>query len=97
MTAISAPFLEADQPIQTCEAQESTRDAAKDLLDALASFIDIYEEETILQARAKPKDAQRVMLLLLARIATYIREHTKTGIFGTSSVNAHSFAKRTLH
>ena len=82
---ILSPFFHADYSIQACEAQETTRDAAQDMLDALASFLDIYGEETALQVRLKPKDAQKLMLLLIARIANYIRDQTKTGVRGTSS------------
>ena len=46
------------------------------------SFLDVYGDAPILHARRKSKEAQRLMLLLVADIANYVSKHTKTGIFG---------------
>ena len=77
------PSRQINYYIQACESQEATRNAAEDLLAALDSFIDIYGAVPTIAARDKAKDAQRVILMLIARIASYIREHTSTKILGT--------------
>ena len=52
------------------------------MIGDLELFLDVYGDQPELQARTKPRDAQRMMLFLIARAATYVHDHTKTGSFG---------------
>ena len=69
--------------IQACEAQETSRDAARDLVDTLDAFVEVYGEEAVLQTRARARHAQRLMLLYVAEIASYVHDNTRTGVVGT--------------
>ena len=70
--------------------QESSRDAALELVAALDSFLQLYGDGSLMQTRKKPKEAYEKMFLLVARIVTYVCERTKSGNFGTSVSNIRS-------
>ena len=69
---------------QACNEQEACRDAAMELTEELGLFIDIYGDQPQIQARTKPREAQKTVLLLVARVAVYIHDNTSTGTFGRS-------------
>ena len=64
--------------------QESSRDAALELVEALDSLLQLYGDGSLMQTRKKPKEAYEKLFLLVARIATYVCERTKSGQSCTS-------------
>ena len=74
----------SDDCIQACVQQESSRDAALELVGDLDSFLQLYGDGSLVQDRKRPQEAYTRMFLLVARIATYVHERTKSGMTGTS-------------
>lgn len=70
---------------QLCEKQKACRDAALDLVDQFASFLEIKYHEEPLKKRPETRQAVKYMLESISEASKYICDKTSTGFRGIVS------------